>query len=332
MKDWWIKFGCFLTGYNYGIVRASSEVTAKAVKKYTSAILIVCILWFFVGFAFTKRYVQNSSTFAFAGAVLMVIIVIQIERQIILNVGRNIKLFFARGMIACLMAVIGSIIIDQTIFKGDIDLEKISYIQERVNKVLPERSALLEKQIASLDTAIQKKDQERISTIAEVAKAPLIVSVESHINPQKLVKTSVDSAGKPMSTESLVSAKTTITSNIPNPIIQLIQPLAEAVADLRKQKTAKDSALLNIRPTLETEIGSRNGFLDELNVMYRLITGSPGALFLWIIWFILLMFLELLVLFSKLSDKENDYDRTVLHQMDLHIRKLKVLAGSGNIG
>jgi hypothetical protein len=37
MNNWWLKFGCFLTGYNYNILDASSEISAKAVKRYTSA-------------------------------------------------------------------------------------------------------------------------------------------------------------------------------------------------------------------------------------------------------------------------------------------------------
>ena len=61
MKNWWIRFGCFLTGYNYSIVRNSSEVAAKTVKRYTSAMLIVCILWAFIGYCFTRRYLHGGS-------------------------------------------------------------------------------------------------------------------------------------------------------------------------------------------------------------------------------------------------------------------------------
>lgn len=71
MKNWWIKFGCFLTGYNYGIVRSSSEVSSKAVKKYTSAMLIVCILWSFVGFMFTQRYLRGNSWGSVVGAAFL---------------------------------------------------------------------------------------------------------------------------------------------------------------------------------------------------------------------------------------------------------------------
>ncbi len=46
MKHPWIRFGCFLTGYNYSILRNCSEAAFKSVKKYTAAMLIVCILWF----------------------------------------------------------------------------------------------------------------------------------------------------------------------------------------------------------------------------------------------------------------------------------------------
>ena len=38
MRDLWLKTGCFLTGYNYIIIKNSSEASAKSVKKYLSAL------------------------------------------------------------------------------------------------------------------------------------------------------------------------------------------------------------------------------------------------------------------------------------------------------
>src|SRR5690606_28991494 len=108
MKNLWIRFGCFLTGFNYRIVKNSSEVTAKSVKKYTAALLIVCIIWAFVGFTFTQRYLLGSMWASIAGAVIAVIVVIQIERQIILAVHRNIPLYIFRGCLALMMALIGA--------------------------------------------------------------------------------------------------------------------------------------------------------------------------------------------------------------------------------
>jgi len=154
MKNWWIRFGCFLTGYNYGIVRNSSEVSAKAVKRYTSALMIVCILWSFIGYSFINRYVHGGTWGSLIGASLFVIIIIQIERQIILSINPTKWLYIFRGVIAIMMAIIGAIIIDQIIFKEDIDLEKITFIEARVKKALVPKTEELRNQIANLDTAV----------------------------------------------------------------------------------------------------------------------------------------------------------------------------------
>ena len=325
MKNSWLKFGCFLTGYNYDILKGLSEIAAKSVKRYTSALLIVCILWTFIGYTFTSRYLHGSLIGCCAGAVIMVIIVIQIERQIILSVNPGPLLYFARGTIAVMMAIIGSVIIDQIILKEDIELEKISFIQARVNTVLPLKTQDLRSQIDALDIAIQKKDSERIKLIEEVGKTPMIRSTTTSIAPTKVTTTTTDS-GRVVSSEKLVNAASVIITSIPNPKQSLIVPLEQSIVQLRGEKSAKEDSLLNIRPRVEADIKSRVGFLDELNVMAKLIAGSRVAMFVWLIWFFLLFGLEMLVLISKSIEKKNDYEETILHQMNLQMKKLAVLA------
>lgn len=327
MKNWWIRFGCFLTGYNYGIVINSSEVAAKAVKRYTSAILIVCILWSFIGYTFTNRYLHGGTWGSLLGALIFVVVIIQIERQIILSLTPTKLLYFSRGLIAAMMAIIGAIIIDQIIFKEDIDLEKITFIENRVKKALPPKTEELRVQIAALDTAIQKKEVERLSLIDDLQKNPTIKSVTSQSSPTVVKSSTFDSAtGKTIVNESLKSATTVVVTNLPNPKQSLIAPIEKSIADLRIQKDQKEGALLNIRPQLEKEISSKVGFLDELEVMYSLITRSGVALTVWLIWFFFLFGLEMLVLIGKAKEKQNDYEKTVLHHMNLQMRKLDVLA------
>jgi hypothetical protein len=327
MKNWWIKFGCFLTGYNYGIVRNSSEVSAKAVKRYTAALLIVCILWCFIGYTFTKRYVHGGPWGSLVGGLVFVVIIIQIERQIILSINPTKWLYVARGVIAMLMAIIGAIIIDQIIFKEDIDLEKITFIEARVKKALVPKTEELRNQIANLDTAIYKKEFERTNLIADVGRSPttVVYSIQSSTRTEKSTK--IDSTtGKPVIIEKSAPVSVTTSSNVANPKISLIPPLDETIKNLRTQKTEKENALLNIRPQLEKEISSKVGFLDELEVMYSLITRSGVALSIWLIWFLFLLGLEMLVLISKINEKEDDYGKTVKHQMDLQMKKLELFA------
>lgn len=327
MNNWWIRFGCFLTGFNYAIVRNSSEISAKAVKRYTSAMMIVCILWSFIGYTFTKRYVHGGTWGSVIGAVVFVLIIIQIERQIILSINPTKWLYLARGVIAALMAIIGAIIIDQIIFNEDIDLEKITFIETRVKKALGPKTEELRHQIAALDTAITKKNYERALIVQEVSKSPTILVYSTHQVMKEQTITSTDpETGLPVTKKTSAPTSVTSSDNVANPKIALIQPLQDNINSLSIQKADKENALLNIRPSLEKEISSKVGFLDELKVMCSLITGSGVALSIWLIWFFFLLGLEMLVLISKVNEKENDYERTVKHHMALQLKKLDLFA------
>jgi hypothetical protein len=95
---------------------------------------------------------------------------------------------------------------------------------------------------------------------------------------------------------------------------------------MRKQKTVKENILLNIGPALEKEMKEKAGFLDELKVMVQLISGSLVALAFWLLWILFFLFIEMLVLFSKMGDKESDYEKTVIHHMNIQMWRLEELA------
>lgn len=326
MRNLWVRFGCFLTGYNYRIVANSSEMAAKSVKRYTSAMLIVCVLWSFIGYTFTKRYIHAGPYGSIVGSLVLVFIIIQVERQIILTMDPSRWLYLSRGIIALTMAIIGAVIIDQIIFKEDIELEKITSIEERVRLALPPKTEELRNQIAALDTAIEKKEHDRTIISDDISKNPMITTTTTQSQQTKLTSTKIDISGVKTTSEKLAPSITAINTKIPNPKIALLGPIDQTLTSLRAQKTIKENDLLNIRPKVEQEIRSKVGFLDELKVMYQLIKASGVALTVWLLWFLFLLGLEMLVLVSKINDKKNDYEETVMHQMNLQMKKLSLMA------
>lgn len=331
MKNIWVRFGCFLTGYNYSIVQNCSEISVKAVKRYTSALLIVCLLWAFIGFSFTSRYLTAGLIGSIVGAIIFIIIIIQIERQIILAISPSKWLYATRAIIAITMAIIGSVILDQIIFQQDIELEKITFIEARVNKALDSKTRELRTQIDDLQQAISKKEIERQNYITEIAKNPtsIIYSTSSTTQTEKHV-TIDQTTGNNVTTEKSIPVKVINSSNVPNPKISMIAPLQQSINELNIQKSKKETALLNIRPQLEKDISSKVGFLDELEVMWSLITKSNVAFAIWFIWFVLLFGIEMLVLVSKAFENENDYDRIVKHHMTLQMKKLDLFEQMAN--
>lgn len=322
MKNPLLRFGCFLIGYNYSIVKNCSEISVKTVKRYTSALLIICLLWAFIGYSFTNRYLAGNTFISTIGAIIFIFLIIQIERQIILSINPSRWLYATRTIIAVTMAVIGSVIIDQIIFQQDIELEKITFIEARVNKALDSKTKELRSQIQDLQDAIVKKEVERQNYISEIARNPTSI-IYSTTSTNKIEKNvTIDPTGNNVTTEKSIPVKVVNSSNVPNPKISMIAPLQQSINDLSIQKSKKESALLNIRPQLEKDISSKVGFLDELEVMFSLITKSTVALMIWLIWFILLFGIEILILVSKSGETENDYDRIVKQHMTLQMKKL----------
>ena len=220
------------------------------------------------------------------------------------------------------MAIIGSVIIDQIIFQQDIELEKITFIEARVNKALDSKTKELRSQIQDLQDAIVKKEVERQNYISEISRNPTSI-IYSTTSTNKIEKNvTIDPTGNNVTTEKSIPVKVVNSSNVPNPKISMIVPLQQSINDLSIQKSKKESALLNIRPQLEKDISNKVGFLDELEVMFSLITKSTVALMIWLIWFILLFGIEILILVSKSGETENDYDRIVKHHMTLQMKKL----------
>lgn len=325
MNNLWVRFGCFLTGYNYNILRNCSEVSAKSVKKYTAAMLIICIIWAFVGFTFTQRYLGAGNLGATLGALIMVIIIIQVERQIILAVHKHPGLAISRGLIAIMMALIGSLIIDQIIFKEDIEQQKLLMLDEKINKILPGKAEELKRQIGQLDSAILEKENERKRLVEDVTKNPTIRTYTAQTSVIPILETKTDSLNGQTSTTTLKRATSHTTTSIPNPNIELIDGVDRFLADMRTQKASKDSAMLLLRPSIEKELKSKIGFLDELKVMFSMLVDSPIVLGVWLLWIFFLLGLELLVLLGKMFDKENDYDDMVKHQMNIHKKKIALL-------
>ncbi len=328
MREPWIKTGCFLTGYNYTILKNCSEVSKKAVKKYTAAMIIMCLLWGIIGYSFASRYLHADVEVSIACCLVFIIIIIQIERQIIMQTHKNNYLQVFRGVIAVMMAIIGSIIIDQLIFKDDIELEKEQFINNKVEKIYPARAGIRQKQIDELKAQLAEKDSQRTKLNIDIQQNPVINATTTQVNPVPETHSETDPVtGKIVTKTRHVNKITTVRTQIPNPNIALIAPLDSQINSLQRLILSQGDSLSNLRMSIERTLKEKTGFLDELNIMFSLLTKSPPALIVYLIWFFLLLGLEFFILMNKRHEKPTDYDAMIAHQMDMHVKKLNVLSG-----
>ncbi len=326
MKDRWIKFGCFLTGYKYEVLQGCSEIAHRAVKRYTAALLIICILWAFIGYSFVSKYLAAEWYYSLLGAILFVLIILQVERQIILSDSQSKWKYGVRAFIALIMAVIGSIIIDQIIFREDIKHKESYELNAQVDSLLPARERELKTQAAETDFTITKKETERKALVDELTKNPTIQMISKQNDAIAIPTTTTDS-NKMTTTKTSLVRKTAININsVPNPKMAMLAPLDAQIKEMRAIKMDQENRILKLRDEVTQEAKANSGFLYELQLMYKILRDSGPALFVWALWALLLLGIEIFIMVNKMTHGETDYDATIQHHMELQKRKLKLLA------
>ncbi len=318
MKNWWAKTGCLLTGWNYDILQTCTEASRKQLKKYTAALLILIILWAFIGYAFTQRYVRLPVWGCLGVALVFVVVIIQIERQIILTVGKVWGMAIFRFIIAIIMALIGSAIIDQIIFKEDIEKKMIEIVDRQVKEQLPNRLTTINMKLFELQQDVDSLDRRNLELYAEISKRPTVKTVSTSTTYQKILQDD--------GTYTTVPQSTVTTTPIANPKMKEAEVNNLHLEVLRKQQEDYTKRKLDAENNLRAELKSKQGFLEELNAILEILKERPVALIFYLILFGFLMSLELFVVLSKLGDKKCDYDLVVEYQLAQKKKTLEELA------
>ena len=314
---WWIKLGCFLTGWNSRILAQCSEASYKHLKKYTAAFLILIILWGFTGFCFAQRYVGAPLWGCVLSALIFIVIVIQIERQIILTVGTNKWGACFRIFIAIIMSVLGSAILDQIIFGEDIKRKMIEITDRQVQEQLPLRLNVIDERLHTLQIEIDSLSKVNMQLDEEIAKRPTTTTVSTTTTYKNELQEDGSYKKIPETTVSSIP--------IPNPRIEQRDANKTNLDRLRKQQDEFIQNKLSVENDLREELSSNIGFLEELRAMIEIISTRLEALIFYIIIFSFLISLELFVVTSKLGDKKCDYDLIVEHQLEIKKAALEEL-------
>ena len=115
------NIGCQLIGWDKNILKECSEASHRQFRKLISAICIMMVLWGTIGYCFADRYINiESCILKVCVSLAFMFIVLCVERVIILTVGKARLMTVMRVMLALCMAVLGSCIFDQIIFRNDI--------------------------------------------------------------------------------------------------------------------------------------------------------------------------------------------------------------------
>jgi hypothetical protein len=239
------------------------------------------------------------------------LIVLCVERVIILTVGTAKLMSFMRVLLALCMAIIGSCIFDQIIFRNDIQ----QAIQDNRENVISET---INKRLSIYDSDIQRitRDMDSLSnaTIAlneELQKRPVIKG--TNVSTQEQI-VGIDENGKPKK----VRTQTVNTVTMANPLAEQLKANNDQIQIYSTQLEQLRQDKKEVAETVRAEINQRApGFIEELEATLRVVSNSPVSLAFYIVLFCFLTFLELFVLTIKMGEKKCDYELIVEKQLYL---------------
>lgn len=311
MKDIWTKFLCRFIGWDYNLLKECSVASKKALHRYADAVILLLLIWAYIGYGMADRYFKVESTVAKIGiSAIFMFVIWMVERQIILIVGKNWLVSVLRIVLACIMACLGATIIDQTILGKDIDAQKMYEIEQDTDSILKYRRPILEAQQKLFLAELDSLEEQANKLTDEISKKPNVYTwTRSAIG--------VDSIGRPV--------YATNQAPMPNPKIKDRERINARIDKIQKELDDRGNRLQALRDSVGKEAKENFGLLRELKITLSdkvIFSGWQSEAF-YALLFGFFLLIELLVVSGKMSSRKCDYEIIVEHQQERRIKQIE---------
>lgn len=304
--------GCFLIGWNKNILKECGEASYRQFRKLLSAICIMMVLWGTIGYCFADRYINiESCLLKICVALAFMFIVLCVERVIILTVGKARMMSFMRVLLALCMAILGSCIFDQIIFRNDIQQAIQEHREDIIKETITKRLSIYDSDIQRITHEMDSLSKATIILGEELQKRPTIQG--TNVNTQEQV-VGVDENGRPKK----VKVQSVNTVTMANPLAEQLKANNDQIQIYSNQLEQLRQDKKDIAQKTTEEVSQRvPGFIEELEATLKVVSQSWISLAFYVILFCFLTFLELFVLTIKMGENKCDYELIVEHQLSL---------------
>lgn len=306
------NIGCFLIGWDKKILSECGEASFRQYRKLLSAISIMMVLWGTIGYCFADRYINiESCVLKICVAIAFMFIVLCVERVIILTVGKARLMSVMRVLLALCMALLGSCIFDQIIFRNDIQQAIQEHREDVIGTTITKRLAIYDGDIQRITQEMDSLSKATIALNEELQKRPVIKG--TNVSTQEQV-VGVDENGKPQK----VRTQTVNTVTLANPLAEQLKANNDQIQIYSGQLEQLRLDKKEVAEKVREEMSQRApGFIEELEATLKVVSQSKVSLAFYIVLFCFLTFLELFVLTIKMGENKCDYELIVENQLSL---------------
>lgn len=294
------KATCTILGENYELLRKSSPNSRMKVNVLALALMVPTMMWAVTGYLLASEIkgfgIQKSLGFA----VFMMVLVFILE-SLIVRTPKNKTIKWLRVSLGVLMAFIGSVILDEWLFKEDIDKQmafnKIELVEKESARIWNESQI----GIARLEDEVNLRRQEWDAAIGNATR---------------------EADGTGGSGNKGVSA------------IANLKMTVAAQKQLEYEKAAKQ--LSELKATVETQITDRIGeieaaldtksLLSRMQAMFSLIFSNAVMFIVWFLVTGILFCFEFIVVILKMSWEDTPYEKYKQTLDEIQVRRMTMLS------
>jgi len=282
-----------IIGENPRYVATFQPSSKRKVALYANCILVPVILWFINGYLLVSHVLGGNFWAALLTATIIALIIFIIEIAVVMSNGNKWIAVF-RISLGLIVAFIGSICLDEVIFKNDIDNQVATYKQANIND------------------AIKKAD---VKCQSSIALQQQIVNQKSTEWTKALNDAEGEADGTSGSKVANVGAITELKMNIAT-TLKKDYDIAESKLTSLKNILEKERTMAII--TAETNFKG-NALLLRIRAMFELLGRDTFMLIVYILFTAFLFLIEFLVVIIKICSK-NSIDEDLEHAREKLIR------------
>ena len=311
------KILCKFIGWNATMLNECGEASHGQLKKLSGALMLMLLMWAVIGYTFANNFLGIESLIGkLAMAAGFAFVVWIIERIIILTVGKPKLMMSIRVVLAILMAIFGSVLIDQCIFRNDIQEALETKSRERIENEIQSRTKTINDELTRLESEREKLIFECDSIIKEISEKPVLTTRVPNVK-----KIPVNQADGTTTIKTEVEYSTVVNEN---PLWPKYRNDSTMLADCNSQIEALSQRRINLVEDVTQEIQEKPmGFLTEFIATINVISQSIWSIMLYAVLFLILMSIETFVVSIKAADTKCDYEAMIEKQLRGKLRGME---------
>ncbi|MCX8020843.1 MAG: DUF4407 domain-containing protein [Chitinophagaceae bacterium] len=298
-----LKYYSLIIGENPEYTKTFQPGSKRKIALYANCMMVPVILWFISTFLLIRHVLEGSIFYAFIAATISSLIIFLIERSIIMSNGSKL-IFWFRILLGFLVASLGSISMDEVIFKHDIDNQVAKYKQDEINKAVKNVEEDFSLKIANQQAVVAQKRDEWNQALKDA-------------------KSEADGTGGSgrKGVDGITRIKMSIASKLEADYISENLKLSALQSNLESERN-------NAKLKAESDFNG-NALLIRIKAMFDLIAQDKFMMGVYILFTLFLFCLELLVVLIKAGSKNSIDEDLEKAREALLIRKIeKILARS----